>query len=101
MAKSYPDVPVILFHIGVPMMYERACELARDIPNFYVSTCGSYVPVIKMAYEIAGPEKILFSSDAPFGDMKQEIDKVKYVVNDEKHLEMILGGNAERIMGLK
>ncbi len=101
MAKSYPDVPVVLFHIGVPMMYERACELARDIPNLYLSTCGSYVPVIKMAYEIAGPEKILFSSDAPFGDMIQEIEKIKYVVKDQKHLDMILGGNAMRIMGQK
>lgn len=101
MARSYPDVPVILFHIGVPMMYERACELARDIPNFYVSTCGSYVPVIKMAYEISGPEKVLYSSDAPFGDQTQEIEKIKYVVKDPKHLEMILGSNAERILGLK
>ena len=100
MAKSYPDVPVILYHIGVPMMYERACELARDIPNFYLSTCGSYVPVIKMAYEIAGPEKILYSSDAPFGDETQEIEKIKYVVKDEKDLEMILCGNAKRILGI-
>ena len=54
-----------------------------------------------MAYEIAGPEKILFSSDAPFGDMIQEIEKIKYVVKDQKHLDMILGGNAMRIMGKK
>lgn len=100
MAKTYPDVPVILYHIGVPMMYERACELARDIPNFYLSTCGSYVPVIKMAYEIAGPEKILYSSDAPFGDETQEIEKIKYVVKDEKDLEMILCGNAKKILGI-
>lgn len=100
MAKTYPDVPVILYHIGVPMMYERACELARDIPNFYLSTCGSYVPVIKMAYEIAGPEKILYSSDAPFGDEAQEIEKIKYVVKDEKDLEMILCGNAKKILGI-
>ena len=100
MAKTYPDVPVILYHIGVPMMYERACELARDIPNFYLSTCGSYVPVIKMAYEIAGPEKILYSSDAPFGDETQEIEKIKYVVKNEKDLEMILCGNAKKILGI-
>ena len=101
MAKSYPDVPVILFHTGVPMRYDRACELARDIPNFYVSTCGSYVPVIKMSYEIAGPEKVLFSSDAPFGDMMQEIEKVKYICDNPEHLEMMLGKNAAKILGIK
>ncbi|MCU6747401.1 MULTISPECIES: amidohydrolase family protein [Lachnospiraceae] len=100
MAKSYPDVPVVLYHIGVPMMYERACELARDIPNFYVSTCGSYVPVIKMAYEIAGPEKVLYSSDAPFGDEIQEIEKIRYICQNPEHLEMMLGGNAEKMLGL-
>ncbi len=100
MAKSYPDVPVVLYHIGVPMMYERACELARDIPNFYVSTCGSYVSVIKMAYEIAGPEKVLYSSDAPFGDEIQEIEKIRYICQNPEHLEMMLGGNAEKMLGL-
>lgn len=100
MARSYPDVPVILFHMGVPLMYERACELAGDIPNFYLSTCGTYVPVIKMAYEIAGPEKILFSSDAPFGDEIQEIDKVKYITDNKEHIDMMLGGNAKLLLGL-
>jgi predicted TIM-barrel fold metal-dependent hydrolase len=56
MARTYPDVPVVLFHIGVPMMVDHSCELAKEIPNFYLSTCGAYLPAIKTAYEIAGPE---------------------------------------------
>lgn len=100
MAKAFPDVPVVLYHMGIPLMYERACQLARDIPNFYLSTSGSYVPVMRMAYEIAGPEKILYSSDAPFGDMAQEIEKVRYICQDPEHLEMMLGGNAAKMLGL-
>ena len=100
MAKSYPDVPVVLFHIGVPMMVDRSCELARDIPNFYLSTCGAWVPAMKTAYDVAGPEKILFSTDAPFGDIQQEIDKLKYICKNEEHLEMMFSGNAKRIMNL-
>lgn len=100
MAKSFPDVPVVLYHMGVPLMYERACELARDIPNFYLSTAGTYVPVIKMAYETAGPEKILYSSDAPFGDEIQEMAKIRYICKDPAHLELMLGGNAEKLLGL-
>ena len=30
MARSFPDVPVVLYHMGVPLMYERAMELAKD-----------------------------------------------------------------------
>jgi len=100
MAKAFPDVPVVLFHIGVPLMYERACELARDIPNFYLSTAGAYVPVIKMAYEIAGPEKILFSADAPFGDQIQEMSKIRHICSNPEHLTMMLGGNAQKMLGL-
>lgn len=100
MAKSFPDVPVVLFHIGVPLMYERACELARDIPNFYLSTAGAYVPVIKIAYEIAGPEKILFSSDAPFGDEIQEMSKIRHICSNPEHLAMMLGGNAQKMLRL-
>ncbi|MFA5585166.1 MAG: amidohydrolase family protein [Saccharofermentanales bacterium] len=100
MARAYPDVPVVLFHMGVPMMYERAAELARDLPNFYLSTCAAYVPVIDLAYKVAGPEKILFSSDAPFGDIHMEKAKLEYVVRDEAHRELIYSGNAKRLMGL-
>lgn len=100
MAKTYPDVPVVLFHIGVPMMVERSCELARDIPNFYLSTCGAYVPAMKMAYEVAGPEKVLFSTDAPFGSPKQELDKLEFICKNPAHLDMMLGENAKHILGL-
>lgn len=100
MAKSYPKVPVVLYHMGVPLMYERACQLARDIPNFYLSTCGAYVPVMRMGYQVAGPQKILFSSDAPFGDMCQEIDKVKYIADNQADLELMLGKNAAAMLGI-
>ena len=100
MAKAYPDVPVVLFHIGVPMMVENACRLAKEIPNFYLSTCGAYVPAMKAAYEIAGPEKILFSTDAPFGAPLQEIAKLEYVCKNPAHLDMMLGENAKYLLGL-
>lgn len=101
MAKSFPEVPVVLYHIGVPMMYEQACRLARDIPNFYLSSCGAYVPVIRMAYETAGAEKLLFSSDAPFGDQGQEIEKVRYICTDPEDQEKILWRNAAKMLRLE
>ncbi len=101
MARTFPEVPVVYFHIGVPWMYDRAIELACTIDNFYLSTCAAYVPVIKKAYELAGPKKVLFSSDAPFGDIKQEISKVKFVTKSKEHQEMMLGQNACELMGLK
>lgn len=100
MARSFPDVPVVLYHMGVPMMYDRAIELARTIDNFYLSTCAAYTPVMKWAYERAGVNKILFSSDAPFGDMQQEIAKVRHICDDEKDIERMLGNNAAELLGI-
>lgn len=99
-ARQFPDVPFVLFHIGIPFMAERCCELAKELPNVYVSTCAAFVPVMKMAYEVCGPEKMIFSSDAPFGDPCQELEKIQYVIKNPEHLEMILYGNAKRIMNL-
>ena len=100
MARAYPDVPVVLYHIGVPLMVERCCELAKTLPNFYLSTSGSYVPAIKAAYDAVGPDKIIFSSDAPFGNPAQEIEKVRFVVKNEAHLDKILCQNAKDILHL-
>ena len=101
MAKSFPDVPVVMFHIGFPLMVERACELARDIPNLYVSTCGSSATAIKTAYDICGPEKMIFSTDAPFGGALVEVNKIKYVIKDEKDRELVFCKNAEKILNIK
>ena len=101
MARSFPDVPVVMFHIGVPLMVERAAELARDIPNLYVSTSGSSAPAIKTAYETCGPEKIIFSTDAPFGTPTAEIEKIRWVVKNEDDLDLIFCRNAERIMNIQ
>ncbi len=100
LARAYPDVPVILYHIGVPLMVDRCCELAKTIPNFYLSTSGSFVPAIKAAYDAVGPEKIIFSSDAPFGNPAQEIEKVEFVVKNEQHLDMILCQNSKQLLHL-
>ena len=100
MARAYPDVPVVLYHIGVPLMVERCCELAKTLPNFYLSTSGSYVPAIKAAYDAVGPDKIIFSSDAPFGNPAQALEKVRFVVKNEAHLDKILCQNAKDILHL-
>ncbi|GMG97775.1 amidohydrolase family protein [Tepidimicrobium xylanilyticum] len=100
MAKKFPEVPIVLYHMGIPLAYDNAISLAKEIDNLYLSTCGSYVPVMKKAYETVGARKILFSSDAPFGDMEQELLKVRYITSNEDDLEMILSGNARRLMNI-
>jgi predicted TIM-barrel fold metal-dependent hydrolase len=100
MARSFPDVPVMLYHIGVPMMSDSAIELAVKYDNIYLSTAGAFVPVMAAALKKAGARKILFSSDAPYGDMPQEINKIRYITDNEDDLDCILFKNASDIMGI-
>lgn len=39
-ARSFPDMPILLSHLGVPE-YEMATTLARMIPNIYVDMTGN------------------------------------------------------------
>ena len=100
MARCFPDVPIVMYHIGVPMMAHSAISVAKKHDNVFVSTCGAFVPVMAEALKCIGASKILFSSDAPFGDMLQEIDKICYITKNENERERIFYKNAADFMGL-
>ncbi len=98
MARTFPDVPIVLSHMGIPMMADSAFEIARRNKNIYLGTAVCFAPVVKRAIEEVGAEKVVFSSDAPFGSMSQEIQKIKYVTKDPAVQRMILGDNAQRLL---
>lgn len=100
MARSYPTVPIILYHMGVPMMVDSALKIAKKYDNVYLGTAGTFTPVIKRAIEEVGPEKVIFSSDAPYGSMTQEADKIRYCTEDEKAINMMLGENAKKLLNI-
>ncbi|NMB55541.1 MAG: amidohydrolase family protein [Leptolinea sp.] len=99
-ARSFPDVPIVLSHMGIPMMADNAFEIAKRNKNIYLGTAVCFAPVVKRAIEEVGPEKVIFSSDAPFGSMAQEIRKIKYVTSDPGAQKLILGENARKILNL-
>lgn len=99
-ARVYPEVPTLLYHMGVPYMVDSAIELARKYDNIYLGSACSFAPAIKKAYETVGAGKLMLATDAPFVSMAQEIDKIKYVIRKDSDLELVLGGNAKKVVGL-
>lgn len=101
MARNFPDVAVILSHMGIPAMVDSALKIARRTRNIYLNTAVCFAPVIKRAIEEVGPEKIVFASDTPYGSMRQEIEKIRFVTSDEGALRLILGNNAAMLLGIR
>ena len=97
---------MIIAHMGGTAWLE-AVEMAKKHKNVFIDTTGisSEVYIIPTAIEVAGPDKILFGSDAPCLNSAVELAKVKtadlYYDVSEKDKELILGGNAARIFGIK
>lgn len=98
LAKSFPNVPILMSHIGAPNMADSAIKCAKRTKNLYLITAGAFPRHIAAALDALGPEKLLFASDGLYGSMKQELDTVRYLVKDPAARELILGGNAARIL---
>lgn len=98
MAQRFPEVPIILSHIGVPYMSGSAIRIAARNPNIYLNTAACFPPVLKEAVDILGADKIIFASDTPFGSFQQEERAVRFVVEDDKDYQKIMGENAKRIL---
>ena len=70
--------------------------------NDLLETCSTFrTPgVIEQLVAEAGAERILFGSDAPLMDPRSQLGKIITADIDEDAKRMILGMNAQRILGL-
>lgn len=102
--RLLPDVPVILAHMGGRSMDSEAETLLYRFPeNVYVDTAMSAERQEKDDFErmveAMGPERVVFGSDFPYGTQKAAIAFIKNSGFSETEKALMLGKNAERILG--
>jgi predicted TIM-barrel fold metal-dependent hydrolase len=97
-AEKYPSVKVIFGHGGGSFWLETM-EIIREIPNvwFDISASFSVMPLRFAVKEF--PERVLFSSDMPYGDPCLSIQMVERTVKDEAVRELVLGANIRALLG--
>jgi predicted TIM-barrel fold metal-dependent hydrolase len=102
LCRRFPDVTVLMDHMGYREWVSDAIEAARDNPNLYLgTTISSFEPTtIERAVRELGPERVVYGSNWPncYSDLAVEaIRRQKLGAEAE---ELILGGNLARILGL-
>lgn len=100
MAETFPNVKIILAHIGEPDAIDAAIRVVNRRENVYVDTAGIQLSTLKRAVNEIDPNKILMGTDAPWGDFNLSIELVEKATEDEEIRQKILGKNVARLFKL-
>ncbi|AZV56150.1 amidohydrolase family protein [Clostridium sp. AWRP] len=97
LAKTNPNIPVILGHMG-GLNWLDTIEIAKEINNIYLDTSAVYATIaLKLAVEEL-PERVLFSSDAPWGNPLASRTMIEAVIKDNGQKQLVLGENILSLM---
>ncbi|MFH1007712.1 MAG: amidohydrolase family protein [Candidatus Latescibacterota bacterium] len=100
----FPDLRIIVAHLGGFRMWDAVEEylVGKDV---YLDTCYTVgfleTKRITRIMERHGFERILFGTDSPWKDQKEEIDHIARLAIPDEAKCQILGGNAARLLDLR
>ena len=102
LARRFPEVTVLMDHMGYREWTSDAIEAARDNPNLYLgTTIAAFEPtVIERAVRELGPERVVYGSNWPncYSDLAVEAIRRQKLGAEAEAL--VLGGNLARILGI-
>lgn len=101
LASTYADASFLLAHSGGSFQIARErSELANRFANVFLEITLTPVPlgVIELLVAKAGPEKVIFGTDAPMRDPIPQFGWVAYAHISHEHKKMIFGGNMRKIL---
>ena len=98
-AKSYPQTPVILGHLGGSNWLETI-GLVKEVPNLYLDTSAYYSTFVLGTIINEAPGKCLFGVDRPFGDLQLSKDAIIRFAKTSAALNAVLGENIARLLNI-
>jgi len=99
LAQKYPDIPVILGHMGGRILID-AVITAQHAPNVFLETSGQMPGYIARAAKAVGADRIIFGTDIPFNIPAVETKRIRSVGLSEADIEKITVGNISKLLGL-
>ena len=100
-ARKHPGLKVILGHAGLHDLWKEAIFAAELCQNIFLVPSGTPPYGLKRLITQIPIERILFGTDAGFGDpywQPFQLNKILSLGLPANEIELILGGNAERIL---
>ena len=102
---QFPQIPIVLAHWGGGLpFYALMPEVSRALENVFFDTAATpflYRPeIFTHVGQIVGFDKILFGTDYPLLSPGRIMTQLRSVGLGEEAEGLILGGNAERLLGL-
>ena len=103
--QNFPDLSIVCAHWGGGLpFYALMPEVSRALSNVYFDTAASPFLYQDAIFEhmlgIVGADKILFGSDHPLIAQDRIVKSIRSLKLPAEAENMILGGNAERILAL-
>jgi len=101
LAYLYSDAKIILGHAGLKDMWENALDAARNFSNIWLCVNGTPSLGIETMIREIGSDRIVYGSDAGFGDpghITYELLKIQNLEIEEKHKRKILGENIMKLL---
>jgi predicted TIM-barrel fold metal-dependent hydrolase len=99
-SRGFPEVPVLIAHMGAVWNVPEACIVAARNDNIYLETSATLLSDVRVAYARVGPEKIVMGSEYPGSDFDLERMKIAKAIEDAEDRARVEGGNIARILGI-
>jgi predicted TIM-barrel fold metal-dependent hydrolase len=103
--RAHPEITVVGAHLagGLPF-YSPMSDVRELFTHLYVDTAAERLlydsAAFDMLHRFIGARRVLFGSDFPLVSQKREIAELTAAIPDEADLRMVLGENAQRLLGL-
>ena len=101
-ALRYPEVPIIMGHMGKQHLHYDVIPAMRLAENLYLETSGSKIQVLlERVVKEFGAERVLFGTDGPHDLLPAYLARIEDLNVSDEEKEWILGKSAAKIFKIQ
>lgn len=99
----FPEAKIVAAHMGGFQLWDDVLDHLAGYPLYFDTSMTLDLINIELLFKIIdrhGADRILFATDSPWTDQGQQLAAIRSLGLDTDTVNMILGGNAEKLLGI-